>query len=926
MNMYYVRYSLQSIALTFLFFIQTNYCAVVISSLKIPLGPTFFNMATGALSCGATESGLGEQSLMRSPSAGAQLLPAAPREVTLNTIANSVNPLFDQEITHLSGMITPDSFGRPGVERILAVTAQKPSALVMIDMAANQTGTFLRSIDALCDATGKPSAGIVALEGTQVLQNGVFAAVKPEKGLFGEQGSGIALVSFGSVEMERHKKKSTEWHFNQIPLGHTPKLISAQPIDVTTKAAAIGNHLAHVGQTVALHWNGTLQRLFVGLDVTAGNEQSDGACALLVGKMVTHTCSESETAPSYTHQSLDLEPCITHTAVVNTSSTIIATRGAGSRVTIHKITSFKTSTDLWYVVVVGGCADGQMTQQTVTALPLNVDGQQIGTIAAIEQEPETFFGPKENPTFRGRAMRKKTETAEQASLNNNRCVQVGAGPLLAGPITTIFAEHDAIFAVVGGEQPDAGVYHSQALFDGKGIIKGWTAWRQVYQSDDAYLQAAFYDNLGGSFTLLSRSQNPDERAILKKTVWGSGDPKRHAGLVSFLRDTYTKDTTGIRAHTDIHVGMPGFAHQSCMVVGGYQAMTIAIMAERDEMGVVRPILSDALKKDAACLVHYSGGTVASLGTIEAITSAATDTQAWLFAGGSGGLAVYADADGAGWDPCLPIERADLLKKIFIPFGSYTFVRRLVHDGDYLYVLTDKSLDRIDLTRSCFKPNNLHIEKTTLAERAQFSLLHQFGCFTDVIVSDKIAFLATSRGLYRTGDHRDIRFAHSSAEVAWTAVELGGDEYAIVHLDAASTTGLAIDVARYGGGNLYVIQGYPGRNDGTIKRFSVGDVAATSINEQIITIVPDTRIQHAPTMFRRIGSYARRCTTDGALWVYVRKEANNVSSLCTITQLYPMRDTHLLLHNTPESSFALVQRCAASQGAWWALGQSVVVNE
>ncbi|MBS1986506.1 hypothetical protein JST99_01055, partial [Candidatus Dependentiae bacterium] len=95
---------------------------------------------------------------------------------------------------------------------------------------------------------------------------------------------------------------------------------------------------------------------------------------------------------------------------------------------------------------------------------------------------------------------------------------------------------------------------------------------------------------------------------------------------------------------------------------------------------------------------------------------------------------------------------------------------------------------------------------------------------------------------------------------------------------------------------------------------------------IITIVPDTRIQHAPTMFRRIGSYARRCTTDGALWVYVRKEANNVSSLCTITQLYPMRDTHLLLHNTPESSFALVQRCAASQGAWWALGQSVVVNE
>lgn len=924
--MYYVRYSLQSIALTFLFFIQTNYCAVIISSLKTPLGPTFFNMATGALSCGATESGLGDQSLMRSPSAGAQLLPVAPQEVTLNNVAKSLNPLFDQEITHLSGMITPDNFGRPGVERILAVTAQKPAALVMVDMTANQTGTFVRSIDALCDAAGKPSAGIVTLEGTQGLQNGVFAAVKPEKGIFGQQGSGIALVSFGSVEMEKHKKKSTEWHFNQIPLGHTPQLTSAHPIDVTTKAAAIGNHLAHVGQTIALHWNGTLQRLFVGLDVTAGDEQSDGACALLVGKMIAHTCPASETAPSYTHQCLDLKPCIAHTAVVDRSSTIIATRAPGSRVVIHQITSFKTSTDLWYVVTVGGCADNQMTQHTVTALPLNVDGQQAGTIAALEQEPETFFGPKENPTFRGRVMRKKTETAEQASLSNNRCVQVGAGPLLAGPITDIFADHDAIFAVVAGEQPDAGVYHSQALFDGKGVIKGWTAWRQVYQSDDAYLQAAFYDNLGGSFTLLSRSHNADERAILKKTIWGNGDPKRHAGLVSFLRDTYTKETAGIRAHADISVGMPGFAHQSCMVVGGYQAMTIAIMAERDEMGIMRSLPSDELQKDASSLFHYSGDTLTSLGTIEAITSATTDTQAWLFAGGTGGLAVYADADGTGWDPCLPLERAALLKKIFIPFGSYTFVRRLVHDGDYLYVLTDKSLDRIDLTRSCFQPNNLHIEKTTLAERAQFPLLHQFGCFADVVVSDKIAFLATSRGLYRVGDGSDIRFARSSAEVAWTTVDLGGDEYAIVHLDAASTTGLTTDVARYGGGNLYVIQGYPGRNDGTIKRFSVGDVTDTSINDQVITIVPDTRIQHAPTMFRRIGSCARRCATDGALWVYIRKENNNVSSLCTITQLYPMRDTRLLLHSTSESSFALVQRCAASQGAWWALGQSVVVNE
>ena len=55
--------------------------------------------------------------------------------------------------------------------------------------------------------------------------------------------------------------------------------VMACPLDITTKAAAIGGNLAHVGEHVALHWNSELKRLFVGLDLTAGAGEHDGACA-----------------------------------------------------------------------------------------------------------------------------------------------------------------------------------------------------------------------------------------------------------------------------------------------------------------------------------------------------------------------------------------------------------------------------------------------------------------------------------------------------------------------------------------------------------------------------------------------------------------------------------------------------------------------
>lgn len=929
MVIYCVRYSVAYSCLILLFLGNTSHCAVVISRLNHPISDTFFNMTTGALTCGSKKSGVGDAALVRSWAAGLQLVPIAPEKVTLNDVADSPNPLFDKEILHVSAMITPDTFGRPGVERILAVTAQEPAALAMVDMSANQEGKFVRAIDELNDASGKKSAGIVCVEGTNGQLNGVFAAVKPSEGVFGDQDSGIVLIEFSSREIEKDKKKSIEFHFKQLNLSHDKNIVAAHPINIGTPEAAINHDLSRVGQQVALHWNATLKRLFIGLDVTAGPDHDDGACALLVGTFENHTCPVDNTGQSYTHRCLKLEPCIAHALVKDRSSALIATRGAGSRAAVHHITTFKTSTDIWHVAVVGGCGKPEKSKSTVFAFPLNVNlnDNEGGTLAQAEQEPTVDFGPQEYPTFRSRLLPTKAHTLDHASWGHNRTVCVGGGPLLAGTIEKIITARDAIFAVVAGDENSAGVYHSQALLDHKGLIKGWTQWRQVYRSDDKALQSAFYDTFGGSFTLLADSGEQNQPTVIKKTVWSAGDESKLGNFVSFLKKQYSKDTSGIRSYADIPMGTKGFLNQSCMVIGGYHALTVAIMSQRDEIGIMHYTQGQDFTHTDAPVVHYTGGTLTKLGTIEAITSAATDTQAWLFVGGTGGLAVYADADGAGWNPYENLTTEDLRKKICLPVGSYSFIRRLIHDEHYLYVLTDDKLDRIDLTHSCFEPNRIQLATTTLATRSSFARLQPFGFFTDAVISDKIAFLATSAGLYRVGNDADIRQAASPAQVAWTQVDIGSDIDPIVHLSAVSATGRAVDVARYTGGNLYVIQGYAGRNHGTVKRFSIDHSCQKAVDDAVIASIPDIRIKNAPTMFRRIGYFAPRCITDGALWLYIRRmPQQDFSSLCSMNDLYPMHDTQLLLHHTQESNFLFVQRFESSQGAWWALGQSVVVNE
>ena len=157
------------------------------------------------------------------------------------------------------------------------------------------------------------------------------------------------------------------------------------------------------------------------------------------------------------------------------------------------------------------------------------------------------------------------------------------------------------------------------------------------------------------------------------------------------------------------------------------------------------------------VVTISGGvldTIGSVTTAEIARNGEDGDQGWLFVGGINGLAVLSDNIGNGWDPT-NMELGPGLMGLtagmsFKIVGNYSFVRKIINNGDFLYVLTDTQLDRIDLTQGHVGLDK--IDPVTIASGAGLLSLNQ-SALTDCIISGSFALLGTSIGLFRVGDNK-----------------------------------------------------------------------------------------------------------------------------------------------------------------------------
>ncbi|HEX4068580.1 MAG TPA: hypothetical protein VHX42_00630 [Candidatus Babeliales bacterium] len=808
--------------------------------------------------------------------------PLMPQLVNLNGQPETENPLFGDKIIQLGMLETEDGFVMRDMP--VVVSESRPSTVYLFENINQFDNSFIVTPPTgdVHDANGNISPGIVNL--TTDITNHVFAAVKPNGGEFGQDNSGIALLIRGFMDVTNKEDESTKKMriFSELN-ANNGSIIAPQALrlDPTSNALFINNPLSNIIQNHAImHWDASLQRLYVGLSVTANSGATDGARSVVAIQFIKDGAIALQTiAPD------------TAFAPGNTDE-IIGVIGAGQQLTVNALSTMYTSTALHYLIVAGD--NGNSVTNSVFALPLVNTGDAQGTIAAKNALPENVFRDVNVPRLIGRTISQSATTPDEMTFATDVAAQIGGGPLNTGPIINIIVRNDTVFAFVGENSP--GVYSSQAIFDVSGKIIAWTQWQRATGTTDNIFGAALAA-FDGTFILASGS-DADNVSTIKKTIWSDGSPESLQPLTHILDTVFP--TSGVQGLQTFLPNTPGL-HNIALLAAG--SIGTVVLAQTGLLNSTTNIITPTLGPDFNNMISFDNGTITTdvnaktviiaggaldnIGPITALEIAATATNGWLFVGGSDGLAVLTHPDGTGWDSTTQLS--DNLTglnngMLFKNIGNYSFVKKLISDNNFLYVIAHDRVDRINLTTSDFGTNTLDITTIAVIGTDGVSLR---GGFLDGIFSQACGIIATTDNLLRIGDNKDVRTITDESDAQWQLINIPENAGAPTALYAVTQTNRMQDITKNSGGQFYVLTANVGLNQSRINRFAVQPLGATEpMNSTTIQPFDDLFVKNIPSFLLSFGEFRSNFATDGALYFATRNKNVFIPPIALLTPSIP----------------------------------------
>jgi len=802
-------------------------------------------------------------------------MPLMPPLITLINQPETENPLFGDKIIQLGILETEDGLSMRDMP--VVVGENKPYRVYLFENITQFNNTIVVPSGDVHDANGAVSPGIVAL--TTNISSNVFAAVKPNGGEFGQNNSGIALLVRGTRDITEGEVTKRERVFGEINANNGSTINpQALRLDPTSSALFITTNLAQIIQNQAvMHWDPILQRLYIGLSVVANNGTTDGARSVAVVKFIEGGAITLETiAPDSAFAPGNID-------------SIIGVIGANQQLSVNAIATMYTSTALNYLIVAGGNGNPSAVNTSVFALPLVNNGDARGTIAAKDAQPEDVFRDANVPRLIGRNVSKSVTTPDEMTQTTDVAAQVGGGVLTAGPIVNIIVRNDTVFAFVGNETP--GVYSSQAIFNVAGKIIAWTQWQRAAGTTDNIFGAAL-NPFDGTFILASGT-DANHVTTIKKTIWSDGSPESLQPLTTILDNNLPTDG-GVQGLQTFLPNTPGLHNVALLAAGGIDTVVLAQTGLLNtSTGIITPTAgpdfnnmisfdNGTITTDVnATTVIISGGALNNISPITALEIAATPTDGWLFVGGSNGLAVLAQPDGSGWNPTTQLGNnlTGLQNGMrFISLGNYSFVKKLISDSGFLYVLAHDRVDRINLATSDFGTNMLDV--TTIL--SPISTPFQSGSpskgtedgvkFLDAIFSQALALIATTDNLLRIGDGNDARTIANESDANWQLVAIGENAGAPTALYAVTQTNRAQDITKNNGGQFYVLTADVGLNQSRINRFAVQPLGATTpMQSTTVQAFDDLFVKNIPSFLLSFGEFRSNFATDGALYFATRNQ-------------------------------------------------------
>lgn len=782
-----------------------------------------------------------------------------PQTIIINHVPDQQNPLYGAQISFLA-LSDGDPFVvatalSQQVFFLKGWMTQRP-VLFQSPILTNDIPQAIGAIIGLAALPGRDVAipevdkatGLKNNERLIHYSNKFYAAVTPMGGTFGDPHSGIVQGILNAVRN------------NQGMFDYILQQENFFSLDRTSNVIAINSSLTamSLGAIIASNYPKRISAVYTGLVVTGGPGATDGAISVTIN-------GDSPIVPS---------------AAIQTNS-IIGGIGANVQVSAYFLDTLLTSTQLDYLVVVGGVGSPLVTQQTVYALPLT----QSGLLAAKTAVPETVYITTPNVTTHYFANRYFPDTQAAAvagdlyspSSSDVYQVQVGGTVTLPGPITALFTEKDTVFVAVDSNSADdlGGLFYSQALLNATGAIMGWTDWRRAENIVTPLFFMAFDANESLSWFLAGT--DPDALTTLQKVQWYSG------GISSFdktIQQSFS-NSVGSQGLFDFSRFNPAFnqtvgSRFSMMVATGDQHVLL-LQSGADVGTLFTPVdtITQMFNSSTGSLNGFvppveaidvvGGNVLSSIGPIIAADIVSDGIYSWLLIGGSYGIAVLANPDGSGWPEGtltsgfagLP---ATLSFKLVMPLQQ---VRKIIADGANVYILTSNNIYRFTASQTSFaSPNNIAL--TMLA--SNLDLVGTSGTFADMQVSGPLALLATSFGLFISGIGKDVSSVQNEAAVGWQYFPLPESPGPVTRLFPISPTAFATDFAKNSsGGNIYVLSGAVSAQQAAIYRLAIQGLPLTSgqVTASTVSLFQDQYVEGQLSTYLYVGDYRNYCATDGA---------------------------------------------------------------
>lgn len=769
------------------------------------------------------------------------------------------NPVYDKSIFLLSTL--------EGTQAIVVTSEDSLGTKQQINLLQT-SDTVVTTTEKIRDAAGADGSGVSAIAGAR---SHIFAAVNPSGGVFGGDNSGLSLVATGSNQLITIDATTGKKGGNKsVDFDKTADALMAITADCS------------MANVIDMQWDSSLNRLFIALRLQRADSSGIGGCiALLVARIDGRTDKKNP-------NKIIIEPIATLDASnFTTDSTghifgfFKSADSIDTFATVHKTRVLSTSTAKKYLVINSDISTGNVKNK-IFAVPLIeptyekvieteiVDGKTVEKEITRVANEESVGKIADKGNFLNRA-----SSAANMTLATDAAALVGGGDApndATVDIEVFFVSGDSVIIGLSGSTANkSGFFKSTALFDSQGKISKWTPWQRVMGRTDVILGGGFdpnpenlISNSTNSLYMYLTNDSSGNPNTVKATQWGK-DPSGDFGLGELIEVQFPIDQGGTFSLFDFDEQTPSFKagddNLGLMVATGYKKIMLIETGTQVAGGVFTPNRGDfttgaLLSTDGSAsagvagskTMIVSGGVLDDLGPIDTADVSRVDAAAgagsrgYLFVGGRNGVAVLSEANGDGWDTTAGVG----LKRGFVgitstmsfkQLGSFSNVRKVVCDDEYVYVLTTNALHRMSLAIAA-NFSAVGATSPTFITIASSSVVtgNANSTFYDVLISSKIALLATREGLFRIGDVRSVKTVTSATDANWTEVliSIGSDSVSlgiVTQLDLMS----AVKGTFFQGGELYVLVSDPAYNLASVFRFVLADTRTATVSG--VSIVP-----------------------------------------------------------------------------------------